>query len=130
MRIALAIPLALLPAFAAAQIPVLYVTPTSLLFLVGPGQGQLVPQPVHIDNRGSGALRWRATPDAEWVRVSPASGTGAADLSVTVDAARLGIGRHVARVRIDATDADDAPAFVTVTAQIATPSRAKIPSWR
>ena len=118
MRIALAIPLALLPALAAAQIPVLSVTPSALVFVAGTGQGQSVPQQVHVGNRGSGTLRWRATADAGWVRVSPASGTGAADLTVTADPARLQAGKHEARIRIEAADADDSPATVTVTAQV------------
>jgi hypothetical protein len=118
MRIALAIPLALLPALAAGQIPVLSVTPSALVFVAGTGQGQSVPQRVHVGNRGSGTLRWRATADAGWVRVSPASGTGAADLTVTADLARLQAGKHEARIRIEAADADDSPATVTVTAQV------------
>ena len=127
MRIALAIPLALLPALAAAQIPVLHVTPTTMVFVTGTGQGQLAPQQVHIENRGSGALTWRVTVDAEWIGVSPSSGSGAADLTVTIDAARLRAGKHEGHIRVEAADADDSPASIAVTAQIGMPERGSAP---
>jgi len=127
MRIALAITIALLPALAAAQIPVLYVSPTSLVFVAAAGQGPSTPQTVRIGNRGSGTLRWRATADAEWIRVSPASGTGEADLAVSIDATRLRAGRYDGRIKVEAADADDSPATIIVTAQLAAPPRADVP---
>jgi len=127
MRIALAITIALLPALAAGQIPVLGVAPTSLTFIAAAGEGQPIPQSVYVINRGSGTLRWRATPDAEWIRVSPASGTGEANLTVTLDATRLRAGRYDGRIKVEATDADDSPATVMVTAQLAAPPRADAP---
>jgi len=128
MRFALAIPLALLPALAAAQIPVLGVSPTSLTFFAAAGEGQPIPQPVHVINRGSGAMRWRAIPDAPWIQVSPASGTGTMDVIVTIDATRLRAGTYEGRVRIEAPDADDSPATVIVTARLAAPSRTDPPA--
>lgn len=127
MRIALAIPLALLPALAAAQIPVLDVSPKTMVFVTGAGQSQPAPQRVAIDNRGSGPLQWRVSVDADWIRVSPTAGSGAAALSVTIDASRLRPGKHEGRIRIDAADADDSPATISVTAQVATVSRAASP---
>jgi hypothetical protein len=124
MRIALAITLALLPALAAAQIPVLSVSPTTLLFVTGTGRSQPAPQEVRVQNRGSGTLRWRVTADVEWIRVSPVSGMGAAELSVTIDPSRLRSGKQDGHIRVEAVDADDSPATVTITAQSAVTERA------
>jgi hypothetical protein len=125
MRIALAITLALLPALAAAQIPVLSVSPTTLLFVTGAGHSTPAPQQARVQNRGSGTLRWRVTADAEWIRVSPTSGMGDADLSVTIDPSRLRSGKQDGHIRVEAIDADDSPATITVTAQALTAERAR-----
>ena len=127
MRIALAITLALLPALSAAQIPVLSVSPTTLLFVTGAGRSQPAPQEVRIQNRGSGTLRWRVTADVDWIRVSPVSGMGAAELSVTIDPSRLRSGRQDGHIRVEAVDADDSPATITITAQSAATERATPP---
>jgi hypothetical protein len=127
MRIALAITLALLPALASAQIPVLRVSPTTLLFVTAAGHSQPAPQQVRVENRGSGTLRWRVTADAEWIHVSPTSGMGDADLVVTIDPSRLRADKLDGHIRIDAVDADDSPATITVTAQTATTTRATSP---
>jgi hypothetical protein len=127
MRFALAIPLALLPALGAAQIPVLGVSPASLTFTAVSGEGPSVPQPVHVINRGSGTLQWRATPDAAWIRVSPAAGTGTMDVTVTIDATRLRAGRYEGRIAIEAPGADDSPFTVPVIAQLSAPSPAELP---
>jgi hypothetical protein len=117
----LLISLVLWPALAAAQIPVLLVSPASLSFAVA-GLDAPPAQQIRIRNTGSGSLQWKATPADPWVRVSPASGTGPAVVSVTLDAARLRAGRHESRVVVDAGDADDSPASIRIEVDVTGPA--------
>jgi len=114
---ALCFSLALWSAGAAAQIPVLHVSPVSVAFVLD-SRGPSSPQPVRIRNLGSGTLRWTARPAVPWIRVSPAAGSGPAVLSVEVDGARLTPGRHESLITIDAPDADDSPVSVVVTVEV------------
>jgi hypothetical protein len=118
MQRALLFSLVLWSAGAAAQIPVLHVSPLSLAFVLD-GRGPAAPQQVRIRNLGSGTLRWTARPAAPWVRVSPAAGSGPAVLSVEIDGARLTPGRHESRITIDAPDADDSPVPIAVIVEVA-----------
>lgn len=117
MGYALLISLAIWPGPPAAQIPVLYVSPASLVFVV-PGQEPSPAQQVRIRNIGSGSLQWKAVPSVPWIRVSPTAGTGSAIIAVVVDGVRLGPGRHDGLVTIDAGNADDSPAAITVAAEV------------
>lgn len=117
MGYALLISLAIWPGLPAAQIPVLYVSPATLVFTVQ-AQESSSAQQVRIRNIGSGSLQWKAVPSVPWIRVSPAAGTGPAILAVVVDGARLGPGRHDGLVTIDAGSADDSPATIAVGAEV------------
>ena len=108
------------PALAAAQIPVLSASPASLAFAASRGEAP-PSQQVRIRNTGSGALQWTAAPADPWVRVSPGRGTGPALLTITIDAAGLGVGRHDSRLTIDAGDADDSPASISISVEITAP---------
>jgi hypothetical protein len=105
------------PAAAAAQIPVLLVSPVSLAFSAD-AMRPTAPQQVRIRNMGSGPLRWTARPDAPWIRVNPQAGSGAAVLTIEIDGAKLVPGRYEGRITIDAGDADDSPTTVRVAAEI------------
>ncbi len=105
------------PALAAAQIPVLSVSPAILAFAASRAEAP-PSQQVRIRNTGSGALQWTATAADPWVRVSPGRGTGPALLTITIDAARLGIGRHDSRLTIDAGDADDSPVSLPISVEV------------
>ena len=130
MKGAWLISMLLWPAVAAAQVPVLHVSPPRLAFTVSGGMPAPAQQ-ARVRNLGSGTLRWSARASDAWIRVSPASGSEAAVLSVGVDATRLAPGRHEGRVTVDAPDADDAPfsiaVIVDVTASTA-PARATPPA--
>jgi hypothetical protein len=118
MRGALLFSLVLWSAGAAAQIPVLHVSPGSLAFVLD-GTSPVAPLQVRVRNAGSGTLRWTAHAADPWVRVSPAAGSGPAVLSVDVDGGRLTPGRHESRITIDAPEADDAPVTVAVSVEVA-----------
>lgn len=118
MRVALLLSFVLWSAGVPAQIPVLQVAPAGLAFVLD-GRGPAAPQQIRIRNAGSGTLRWTARAADPWIRVSPASGSGSAILSVEVDGTRLPPGRHEGRIAIDAPDADDSPITVAVSAEVA-----------
>jgi hypothetical protein len=135
MRRLLLSSLVLWSAGAAAQISVLHVSPAGLVFILE-GRSPAAPQQVRIRNLGSGTLRWTARPADPWIRVSPASGSGPAILSVEIDGARLTPGRHESRIAVEAPDADDSPVSVAVTVEVAavqapsTPARSAAPPAR
>ncbi len=118
MRRALFLSLVLLSAGAAAQIPVLHVSPLSLAFALD-GRSPAAPQQVRIRNLGSGTLQWTARPAEPWIRVSPQAGTGPAVLTVEIDATRLAPGRYEGRIVIDAGSADDSPVSIAVNVEAA-----------
>ncbi|MFL5312397.1 MAG: BACON domain-containing protein, partial [Myxococcales bacterium] len=63
--------------------------------------------------------RWRASGSETWLKLSPASGTGPATVSVTADAAGVTAGKHQASVVIDDDDSgrqQSFPATLTVRA--------------
>jgi len=132
MRLLLLCSLVLWSAGAAAQISVLHVSPASLAFILE-GPSPSAPQQLRIRNLGSGTLRWTARPADPWIRVSPASGSGPAVLSVEIDGTRLTPGRHESRITVQAPDADDSPVSVAVIVEIAAvqalsaPARAATP---
>jgi hypothetical protein len=105
------------PAVAAAQIPVLQVSPARLAF-TSSGTVPAPAQQVRVRNIGSGTLRWSARASEAWIRVSPGSGDGPAVLSIDVDATRLAPGRHEGRVTVDAPDADDSPFSIAISVDV------------
>jgi hypothetical protein len=127
MRRALLFSLVLWPAVAAAQIPVLQVSPVGLAFVLD-GRSPVTPQQLRIRNVGSGTMRWTARPTVPWIRVSPASGSGTASLSVAIDLAGLTAGRHEGRITVDAPDADDSPVDVAVSVEVAPRSTSAAPT--
>jgi hypothetical protein len=126
MRRACLFPLVLWPAICAGQIPVLHVSPASLAFTLD-GGAAVAPLQVRVRNLGSGVLRWTARASDSWIRVSPASGSGRAVMTVAIEGARLSPGRHEGRITVDAPDADDSPAVVTVIVDVAPASTSAAP---
>ena len=45
---------------------------------------QTAPQVVRLRQSGTGTVTWTATPSQSWLQVSPAAGTGSADLTISV----------------------------------------------
>lgn len=94
--------------------PVLEVDPPSLDFTAAAGGTDPDDQFLMISNGGSGTLSWTATDDAPWLEVTPAAGSEAAELTVSVDTAGLAEGLHEATITIDAGSAAGSPATVDV----------------
>jgi hypothetical protein len=78
---------------------------------------QTAAQVVRLTQSGMGTVTWTATPTQPWLQVSPSSGTGSADLTVSVIAVPgLPIGSTVAgAIAVTATGAANAPGAVAVS---------------
>ena len=96
----------------------LTVAPTSLQFAATVG-GAAAAQSIQIANSASGTLAWTATSsaasNANWLSVSPASGTAPSTLSVSVSLAGLSAGTYTGSVSIAASGASNTPASIGVT---------------
>jgi uncharacterized protein (TIGR03437 family) len=94
----------------------LAVTPASLQFASVSG-GTAAAQPIQISNSAGGTLNWTATAtsSANWLSVSPASGTAPSTLAVSISAAGLSAGTYTGSISIAAAGATGSPAAVSVT---------------
>ena len=84
---------------------------------------QTGPQVVRLTQNGPGTVTWTATPTQPWIQVTPSSGTGPADLSVSVVAA-AGLplpGSVSGAARLNFTGAATAEATVDVTLNLMAP---------
>ena len=95
--------------------PILSVTPTTLNFTATVGGPNPAPATLAITNTGNGTLNWSSTDNANWLTVSPTSGTGGATVTVTPNFTGLAAGAYSANLVITATGANGSPATVTVT---------------
>jgi len=100
--------------------PTLGVTPTALSFSFS---GSNPPaQSVFVSNAGIGSeFSWTATviQGAEWLHVSPTSGTTPRTLSVSVDATLLSTGTYQGRIQINAASGvAGSPRYVDVTLSV------------
>jgi len=106
--------------------PKLALSNTQLQFAYVAGGAAPLAQSVAISNSGTGTLNWSASSDSSWLAVSPASGTGAGNLSVSVSPAGLTPATYTGHVQVAATGASGSPQTVTVTLTISAPSTAPV----
>jgi len=95
--------------------PSLAVSPQRLTFNYTVGASLPAAQSVSVMNTGGGSMSWTASAGANWVGVSPPSGTGPATLSISVNPSGLLAGSYVGNVQITATGATGSPTAVVVT---------------
>ena len=78
---------------------------------------QTASQVVRLTQSGAGSVTWTATPSQAWLQVSPASGSGSADLSISVvSVPGLPVGSSVAgAITLTVTGASNAPGPIAVT---------------
>ena len=101
--------------------PVIGVNPISLSFATIQGGPNPAPQTVSISNTGSGTLSWSISDNANWLTLSPTSGTGNGAVTVNVSASGLAEGRYSASIVISATGASNVTVPVTFTISSAPP---------
>ncbi|MCP4213090.1 MAG: hypothetical protein GY765_00470, partial [bacterium] len=72
-------------------------------------------QTILINNTGGGVLNWTATDDADWLILSPGSGTGKGAITVTIDPSGIQPGTYTVSITIEAPNAVNSPQTVPVT---------------
>lgn len=77
--------------------------------------GVVEPQSFLINNGGGGTLNWLLSVDQSWLRCNPASGTGNAEVTVSVDAAGLSAGTYTGTITIADANAANSPLTIEAT---------------
>lgn len=94
--------------------PLIAVSNPQLQFSYVVGGSAPASQSIAISNGRSGALNWTATTSAQWLTVSPASGTAPGTIQVSV-ASGMAAGTYQGTVQISSTGASNTPLSVPVT---------------
>ena len=71
-----------------------------------------------LTNGGTGTLNWTTTRSADWISVSPASGTGNGALTIGIARTNLGPGYYTGTVRISDPEALNTPQTINVALNI------------
>jgi N,N-dimethylformamidase beta subunit-like, C-terminal/Domain of unknown function (DUF4082)/Bacterial Ig domain/Viral BACON domain/3-keto-disaccharide hydrolase len=78
-------------------------------------------QTAQLSTGGSGIVAWSAASTAPWLSVSPASGSGAAPLQVSVDLTQLSGGTYSGTIRVGSFGAGNSPQSVSVGLTVVVP---------
>jgi subtilisin family serine protease len=84
-------------------------------------------QSVLVNNSGTGTLNWSASVDASWISLSPASGTGEGQVTVSVSPAGLAAGSYSGVVLVSDSGATNSPQAVGVTLVVKNASQDEAP---
>ncbi len=103
--------------------PSLAVSPTSLTFTAQEGSNPAA-RALAVRNVGGGILTWTLTPggSAPWLHVSTLSGSGDADVQVSIDATGLTAGTYSSSVTVQAPGAAGSPQTIPVQLTITAPT--------
>lgn len=99
----------------AAPTPTIGLSATTLSFSAVQGGTNPAAKTITLSNSGTGTLSWTATENSSWLNLSPASGTGAGTITVSVMTTGMTAGTYSAPITIAATGATNTPQTVTVT---------------
>lgn len=92
----------------AAKAAKLVIDPRAFNFIVNDANQKLAPRTLNVSNAGSGTLTWsaRATvsspPNGKWLSISPASGSGRGQITITADPSGLQPGMYAGSVVVTA----------------------------
>ena len=95
--------------------PAIGTSPTSLSFTAQQGSSNPSTQTLNISNTGGGTLSWSASDSMAWLSLSPASGTGAGAVTLSVTTGALTAGSYTGTVILSATGASSVTVPVTFT---------------
>ncbi len=101
----------------AAAIPTIAPTPSDFSFKAILGGGNPASQILTIGNSGQGTMQWSVSDDASWLSTSPSSGMFAssyAEVTLSVDASKVGAGSHDCTVTISSPGASNSPQTILV----------------
>lgn len=116
------------PSSAVLNQPLIDLDKTQLYF--GAVQGTSVatsPQEVWIRNMGGGTLKWSAFTSANWLNVSPQSGTGDTLASISINPNQLPVGSYTGIVTINGVNASNNPQTIAVDLTIYKPGTTSSP---
>ncbi len=106
------------------QGPVIAVTPTDLNFVAAEGGTAPADQTLEISNGGGSTLEWTVSDDAEWLSLSPASGSAAGEVdsvAVSVNTSGLAADAYTAAITITAVAASNTPQTTAITLTVTQP---------
>ncbi len=95
--------------------PVIGASPTSFSFAATQGGANPATQTLNISNTGGGTLNWTTSENANWLSLSPISGTGNGAATVTVTTGSLIVGSYSIGVLLSAPGASTVTVPVTFT---------------
>ncbi len=107
--------------------PELSVSHTRLNFGAVADGAQTGSQYMLVSNTGSGEMSWSISSSEDWITVSPASGSGDAGVSVSIDSGGIVSGENWGQLTITAPGAPNAPVTVNIYAHLYTPAEAGPP---
>jgi hypothetical protein len=96
----------------------LSVSPTATSFAIGTGSIQTAPDIIAVRNNGDGNLNWSASADQTWIRLSSATGSAPANLSVSADPTGLSAGQYAGHVTVTTSDAPNSPQTVNISLNV------------
>jgi hypothetical protein len=76
-------------------------------------------QSVAVSNGLTGSMNWTAASDRTWLSVSPASGSSAGKLTISVNPSGLGAGANTGSIRVASLEASNSPLTIAVTLNVA-----------
>ncbi len=91
------------------------------------GGAQSDSQTFYISNDGSGGMTWSLAGDAGWLGFTPASGTSAQEITVSVDPSGMGVGTYNGTITATSPDASNSPQTVAVFLRIYQPGATEKP---
>ena len=110
------------PPPSSSSLPNIGASPSSLSFITEQGGPNPSSQTLEIQNSGSGTLDWSATDDADWLSLSPTSGSCSSgeinNVTVSVDVTGITTGDYSATITISAPEATNTPQTVAVNLSI------------
>ncbi len=100
------------------QIPVISIGRTQLYFGAVNGGNAPGTRRITISNSGAGALNWSITDNAAWLFTNPTSGTGSAQVTVSIDMTGLGAGSYTGTITVSDPNASNSPQTVNVSLDV------------
>jgi len=104
-----------------AEPPAIDANPLSFSFDAQQGETTLLTDTLQISNSGDGTLDWAVSDDADWLTLSPASGSSTGErnkVTVSVDINSLDAGNYTANITISASGASNSPQTIAVKLSI------------
>ena len=105
--------------------PAITAGPASISFSAQQGETNPSTQTLSVWNSGGGTLNWSASDNADWLTLSPTSGSSTGDIdniTLSLDIAGMDAGNYAAVITISASGATNAPQTVAVNLTINPPA--------